>query len=240
MAITVPSPHECVAHDLCLQNQKLLKPDYIVTLLQCLKQVVDVLHERAKQDPAQTRQVFEEKVSVAAVKLAKGKGKAAPESTSQTSLREVLDALLQERRQSQAICGHTSKLYVALDLPLPSELQKSTLSKQERKKLRREEKKKRQEERERKRFEKLAQKKLKYQLLAQQAAAADGNGTNGGERPMDAENAKEQPQEMNATLPAANGVKATDKPREKTNTTSKKAKKRNSVGGKSKGKQSQA
>jgi hypothetical protein len=155
-------PHIREAFIAILKIQKQLKPDYVVALLQCLKQVVDVLLEKANQEPARVK-----------AELFDAKEDKKPRLTEQArkSLQEVLDDLLQARRASQAICGHASKLYHALALALPNELQKSQLSKQDRKKQRREEKKKRQEERDRKRFEKLAQKKLKYQLLAQQEGA---------------------------------------------------------------------
>jgi len=125
------------------QDHKQLKSDYLVSVLQCLKQVIDVLQERAGLEPSKIR---------AELLLEQGRGEKPHQ------LQEMLSALVQARRVSQAICAHASKIYLALSTPLPADLQKSQLPKHERKKQRREERKKRQEERERKRLEKLAHK----------------------------------------------------------------------------------
>jgi len=126
-----------------MKDHKQLKSDYLVSVLQCLKQVIDVLQERAGLEPSKIR---------AELLLEQGRGEKPHQ------LQEMLSALVQARRVSQAICAHASKIYLALSTPLPADLQKSQLPKHERKKQRREERKKRQEERERKRLEKLAHK----------------------------------------------------------------------------------
>jgi hypothetical protein len=209
-----------LARDATPQDQKKLKPDYVVAMLQCLKQVVDVLLEKAKQEPAEVKaELFAPKES---------KKPRVPEQA-RKSLQEVLDALIEARRASQAICGHASKLYHALALALPNELQKSQLSKQDRKKQRREEKKKRQEERDRKRFEKLAQKKLKYQLLAQQEAAG------GGAAPTEAAKDAMDTESTSASATPTSTPTTPRKDAAAANGGGKKAKKSNGGGGKKKG-----